>query len=178
MVRYLLFCSLLVLLCSGSMLAQSEIDWSVKVNTDQMTQTDKRILTELESQIVQFLEGITWTDDRFLPEERIEATIFFTLSEVFEESNKGGGASVVVPDVYKATVAVQSSRPIYGTSEKTPVFNFQDRFVQFQYQRGKAFSTVNKATRAIYRIFWLSIPTWSWVLITTPFPKRGVSPFS
>lgn len=136
MVRSLLVCTFLILLGTCGY-AQSEIDWTVKINTDQITQTDKRIFNELESQIVRFLDGIFWTKDRFLPEERVEATIFLTISEVFEESNKGGGASVVVPDVYKATVAVQSSRPIYGTTEKTPVFNFQDRFVQFQYQRGE-----------------------------------------
>lgn len=140
MVRFILLCSILAFLQPDGhrgILAQSEIDWSVKINTDQITQTDKRIFNELESNIVQFMEGISWTDDRFRPEERIEATIFLTISEVFEESNKGGGASVVVPDAYKATVAVQSSRPIYGTAEKTPVFNFQDRFVQFKYQQGE-----------------------------------------
>lgn len=127
----LLFCSL------STILAQSEIKWTLNMNTDQIVQTDKRIFAALEKDIVTFLNGQSWTNDRFEEEERIEATMFFTVSEVFEKSGKGDGASVAIPNAYRATVAIQSLRPIYNSGEKTPVLNTLDKFVEFSYRQGE-----------------------------------------
>jgi len=134
--RVLLLCSSLLLLCT-CVRAQSEIRWTVNLNTDQIVQTDKRILATLEKDLVTFLNGQTWTNDQFEEEERIDATLFLTVSEVFEESSKGDGASVAVPNQYKAVMAIQSLRPIYGTAENTPVLNTQDKNIVFFYRQGE-----------------------------------------
>jgi len=114
--------------------AQSEIEWTININTEQIVQTDKRIFNSLEKDIFTFLRGQVWTNDKFNEEERIEATLFLTISEVFEESN---GTSTPIPDQYKGTLAIQSQRPIYGTSERTPVLNTQDKFINFSYRQGE-----------------------------------------
>jgi len=129
----------LFLLCSFTLLctcvrAQSEIRWTVNINTDQIVQTDKRIFASLEKDVVTFLNGQTWTNDKFQEEERIEATIFLTISEEFEESN---GTEVAIPNQFKATMAVQSLRTIYGTAEKTAVLNTQDKLITFTYRQGE-----------------------------------------
>ncbi|MBC6996736.1 DUF4835 family protein [Neolewinella lacunae] len=134
---------LLTLLCSLFLLgtcvsAQSEIRWTVNLNTDQITTADKRIFLTLEKDLVTFLNSQTWTNDRFTEEERIDATLFLTISEVFEQSSKGDGGDVAVPDQYKGTMALQSLRPIFGSSEQTPVLNTQDRSVNFTYRQGEA----------------------------------------
>ncbi|MEL7159656.1 MAG: DUF4835 family protein [Bacteroidota bacterium] len=129
----LLLC-FLVLFLGTCVRAQSEIRWTVNMNTDQIVQTDKRILASLEKDLVTFLNGQTWTDDAFEEEERIEATVFLTISEEFEESN---GTEVAIPNQYKATLALQSLRPVYGTSEKTAVLNTQDKQIQFSYRQGE-----------------------------------------
>lgn len=134
--NFLLLCFLVLFLCTSGR-AQSEIRWTVNLNTDQIRQTDKRIFQALEKDLLQFLDGQTWTNDRFEEDERIEATLFLTISEKFQQSSKGDGAEVPIPNEYSATLAVQSLRPIYGTSEQTPVLNTQDKNVDFTYRQGE-----------------------------------------
>ena len=107
------------------------------MNTDQILQTDKRVFNSLEKDLYTYLNNQVWTEDRFEPEERIEATLFFTISEQTEKSAKGDGAQVAIPNAFKATVAIQSLRPVYGTGEKTPVLNTQDNAVEFSYREGE-----------------------------------------
>jgi hypothetical protein len=133
--RLYLLCSL-ILLCTG-IRAQGEIVWTVNMNTDQITQTDKVILNDLEKDIVTFVNNQAWTEDRYEPEERIEATMFFTVQEVTEKSGKGDGGQVVVPNQFRATLAIQSLRPVYGTGEKTPVLNTLDNSIEFTYRQGQ-----------------------------------------
>lgn len=114
--------------------AQSEIRWDINLNTDQIVQTDKPVLQALEKDLIAFLNSQTYTNDDFAEDERIEATLFLTIKEVFEESN---GASVPIPNQFTATMAIQSLRPIYGVGEQTPVLNAQDKFVDFNYQQGE-----------------------------------------
>lgn len=115
--------------------AQSEINWIVNLNTQQITQTDKRILSTLEKDLALFLNGQTWTNDKFETDERIEATIFLTLAEA-ERSNSGGAE--IIPNRYTGTLAIQTSRPIYNTGQVTPVFNYQDKRIAFGYEQFEA----------------------------------------
>jgi hypothetical protein len=131
-----LLCSLIFFLCTCAS-AQGEIRWTLNMNTDQILQTDKQVFTALEKDLVTFLNNQVWTDDRFEPDERIEATLFFTISEQTTKSAKGDGAQVAIPNAFKATVAIQSLRPVYATGEKTPVLNTLDKFVEFDYRQGE-----------------------------------------
>lgn len=128
--------ALVCLLCTRGR-AQSEIRWTVNINTDQLTQTDRAITQALEKDLRSFLESMTYTDERFAEEERIEATIFLTMEEVTERSSKGDGGAVVVPNQFSGTLAIQSLRPIYGTGEMTPLLNTQDQNISFSYQQGE-----------------------------------------
>ncbi len=126
---------LFLLLGSCLLSAQSEINWTLNVNTQQITQTDKRVFETLEKDLLTFLNGRTWTNDRFLEEERIDATLFLTLAEVTREA---GGGEQLVPNRYSGTLAIQTSRPIYGTGQATPVLNYQDKRLEFSYEQFEA----------------------------------------
>lgn len=132
---FLLLCSLF-LLCT-SVRAQSEIQWTITLNTDQVLQTDKRIFNDLEKDLNNFLNNEVWTSDKFEIEERIQANLFLTIEEVKVNSTKSEGVKVVVPDVYRATMAIQSLRPIYNAGVKTAVLNTQDSEVNFGYRQGE-----------------------------------------
>lgn len=106
--------------------AQSEINFNVRFNFQQITATDPKILETLERDVKQFLQGRSWTEDRFEPEERINATIILTIKE---------GSS---PNNYEADLAIQSSRPVYGSGEETAVFNYLDGSVDFYYEQFQA----------------------------------------
>ncbi|CAH1002209.1 hypothetical protein LEM8419_03126 [Neolewinella maritima] len=127
--------ALLLTFCLPLLLtAQSEINWTINLNTQQITQTDKRVFQTLEKDLAIFLNGQTWTNDRFEPEERIEATVFLTLAEQTDDG-RGQDSEVVVPNQFKGTMAIQTSRPIYGVGEVTPVLNYQDKRIGFSYEQ-------------------------------------------
>ena len=127
--------TLILLLFSLGISAQSEIKWTVNLNTQQVTQTDKNVFSTLEQELVTFLNSRTWTEDVFEEDERIEATMYLTLSEVTRET---GAGEEVVANQFKGTLALQTSRPIYGTGEVTPVLNYQDKSLSFTYEQFQA----------------------------------------
>ncbi len=129
--------TLLLLLCTTLTLgAQSEINWTVNLNTQQVTQTDKRVFATLEKDLAIFLNGRTWTDDRFEEEERIEATLFLTLVE--QTRDNGTGGEELIPNRFGGTLAVQTSRPVYGITEVSPIMNYQDQQLNFGYEQFEA----------------------------------------
>ncbi|MCP9237210.1 DUF4835 family protein [Lewinella sp. JB7] len=124
---------LFVLLATLLLPAQSEINWTINLNTQQITQTDRRVFETLEKDLAVFLNGRTWTNDRFEPEERIDATLFLTITEQTEKNSQDG--EQVIPNRYSGTLAVQTSRPVYGTGEVTPILNYQDKSIAFSYEQ-------------------------------------------
>ncbi len=127
--------TLLLLFASCWLGAQSEINWTVNLNTQQITQTDENVFKTLEQELVNFLNSRTWTDDVFQEEERIEATLFLTLSEA---TRANGDSEEIIPNRYTGTLAIQSSRPIFGTGEVTPILNYQDKRLEFTYEQFQA----------------------------------------
>src|SRR5690606_27737096 len=61
-----------------------------------------------------------WTDKEFTAIERIECSMYINITEY-------------AGDAFKATIQVQSSRPVYGSSYTTPVQNINDKDFTFRY---------------------------------------------
>jgi hypothetical protein len=104
------------------MLRAQELNVTVKVNTQQLQLVDPAVFTTLEQSIVEFLNQ-KWTNDVFEPEERIDCNFIFTLSKELSATS------------FEMTLAVQSSRPIYGTDQSTPLLNTVDNYVAFDYEQ-------------------------------------------
>jgi hypothetical protein len=115
-----LILSFLFVVCSGVQ-AQTEMNCMISVSSPGMNETDREILRTLQSDLYEFVNQRNWTDYQFQPRERIEASISINVSE------RIGG------DEYRATISIQSRRPIFRTSYDSPVFNHLDRDFQFRY---------------------------------------------
>jgi hypothetical protein len=100
---------------------QTEMNCMVSVSTPGMSETDRERLRTLQTDLHEFVNQRNWTEFSFQPRERIEASISININE------RIGG------DEYRATISIQSRRPVYRTSYSTPVFNHQDRDFQFRY---------------------------------------------
>ncbi|MEM7575164.1 MAG: DUF4835 family protein [Bacteroidota bacterium] len=127
MIRYYLF--LIALLGTAKVaLAQNDgpFDLSLSINTQQITSIDPKIFETLERDLILFLNSHPWTTDRFEPEERIRCNFVLTVKE--------GGS----PNNFEAELAIQSTRPVYGTGEQTRVFNYLDRQFDFYYEQFQA----------------------------------------
>lgn len=119
--RYAGSCCLLFLLVSSGLYAQ-DLNANVKVNITRIQNADPRVFETLEGTIRDFLNNQKWTENNFEPEERIECNFTLTIQEEVNETT------------FKADLAVQSSRPIYGTDQLTPVFNHLDN-IEFTYEQ-------------------------------------------
>lgn len=114
---------LLIALCSLlSVVYGQELNVTVKVNTQQLQLVDPAVFTTLEQSITEFLTQ-KWTNDVFDPEERIDCNFIFTLQKEVSATS------------FEMTLAVQSSRPIYGTDQSTPLLNTIDNYVAFEYEQ-------------------------------------------
>jgi len=116
----LLFC-LAFLLMPFTVQAQ-ELKPTLTVNTAKIQGTDKDVFTSLETTIREFLTHQVWTDYHFTDSERIQCSFNLTVNKYDAQSGK-----------MTCELTVQSSRPVYGSTYNTTVFNFRDADVEFTY---------------------------------------------
>lgn len=118
MKKYILL--LAVTLSIRSIHAQ-ELNAQVLVNADLVNQTNQQIFKTLERSLNEFLNTQVWTNQDLLPQEKITCSFVFNLTNY---SN----------DQFEATLQVQSQRPVFDTNYDTPILNFLDRDIVFNYQ--------------------------------------------
>lgn len=97
-----------------------ELRCTVTVNSDQVSQTNQQIFKTLERSLNDLINKNKWTNRTYKENERVNAQMFITISSY--ESNRFSG-----------TLQIQSSRPVYNTSYETPIFNYKDNELDFEY---------------------------------------------
>lgn len=127
MYKSLLLIFILVAIQSLGLRAQSEINFNVRFNTQQIQTAELSIFQTLERDVNTFLNGQAWTKDAFLPEERINCNLVFTLKEIDNSPNN-----------YELDLAIQSSRPVFGSGSETALFNYLDNKINFYYEEYQA----------------------------------------
>ena len=110
-------------LCIHMQVHAQEFNASVSVNTPNLQLTDPKVFNTLEDAIRQFYNNTVWTDDAFEQEERIKVNVTLTISEEYSAN------------VFKATLAIQSVRPVYGSSYETALLSHIDQDVTFTYEQ-------------------------------------------
>ncbi len=98
-----------------------ELNCSVSVLAPKATESDRSVYTTLQTSIRDFLNTRRWTNDQFLNQERIECSITITITDR------------IAVDEFKATIQIQSRRPVYKSSYNSPLFNHQDNDFNFRY---------------------------------------------
>ena len=116
--KYLL---ILVLFFSlSSMFSQDELNAIVTINSDKVQSTNKQVYKTLETSIFEFINQTKWTDKTFLPQERINCAFNIIVSE--QNGNN-----------FVASIQVQATRPVYGSTYETPIVNTNDTNFSFRY---------------------------------------------
>ena len=108
-----------VLFVTVQMNAQ-ELTCTITVNADKIPGSNKQIFKTLESSLNEFVNQKRWTNFNYSPQERINCNLTIT---ILEQSG----------DDFKGHIQIQSSRPVYGSTYLTPVFNFKDDNFSFKY---------------------------------------------
>ncbi|KAA5824733.1 DUF4835 family protein [Algibacter amylolyticus] len=111
---------LVLIICFGIKGFAQELNCSVVVNAEQTGNENFPIFKTLEKQLTEFVNNTKWTKKTFKDQERINCNLFLNITNYSGESFQG-------------TLQVQSSRPVYGSSYSTPVYNFNDKDFNFRY---------------------------------------------
>ena len=99
-----------------------EIQAKVTVIASRVPNTvDKKIFNTLQTQLTNFINNRKWTKDVFQPNEKIECNFLLNIE------------SIVETNVYKASLTIQAARPVFSSSYKSALMNFQDADVTFRY---------------------------------------------
>lgn len=116
-----IFTLLTFFVCIQNIQAQ-ELFCNVKVLDNQIQLSDKRIFRTLEQVITEFMNTTKWTLEKVQLNERIECNIQVVLSSYDVRSNR-----------FTGTLQIQSTRPAFGTSYNSVVFNFLDENLDFEF---------------------------------------------
>jgi hypothetical protein len=103
-----------------------ELNCDISVITPQIQGTQKRVYESLERAMEEFMNGRKWTEDNFATEEKIEVSIQLTVNDQISLSE------------FKGQMQIQSSRPVYGSDYKTPLFFVNDQDIHISYQENTA----------------------------------------
>ena len=98
-----------------------ELNCNVQVMSPKLQTAEAQIFKTLENAIYEFLNTRKWTNDVFSVEERIECSILINVTDELGS------------DKYRATLTVQSSRPVMNSSYNTTIINHVDRDWVFEY---------------------------------------------
>ena len=112
---------LLLVLAISFMSNAQEILCNVRVNSSQVQTSDRKVFQTMQTEIYEFVNNKIWTSAKIESEERIECTIMINIS------NK------ISNDEYEGSIQIQSTRPIFGTSYKSTLFNYLDNNFRFKY---------------------------------------------
>ena len=104
-----------------ALVTAQELNAIVTVNTQQVNQSNRSVFKTLEKSLHEFINQTRWTELKVEENERIRCNFTLVINKV--EGNH-----------YQATLLVQSSRPVYNSNYQTPIFNLQDKEVDFDYQ--------------------------------------------
>ncbi len=82
---------------------------------------DKKTFQTLQTALNDFVNNRKWSNDNFTQNEKIDCSFLLNLES-------GGDANV-----YKASLTIQSARPVFNSSYLSPIINFQDNDFTFKY---------------------------------------------
>ena len=98
-----------------------EMNCQVQVLTNQIQTSDRKVFETLQQSLFEFVNNRRWSSDQYLQHERIECSMLINITER------------ISTDEFKATIQIQSRRPVFSTSYNSPLLNYIDKEFTFRY---------------------------------------------
>ncbi len=111
-----------VFLLSGIPAGAQELNCRVHINHKEIGVSNKQVFTTLENAISEFMNNTKWTNMMVRNQEKIECSLTINILESPETN------------LYKGSLQLQVSRPVYNSTYKTPVLSYNDNDITFNYQ--------------------------------------------
>lgn len=110
----------LFVLTIGHAFAQ-EVNATVQVVAPRVQLSNKEILNTLQNSIQQFINNRKWTEEKIAIEEKVNFSLFININAINN-------------DQFEGTAQLQVTRPVYNSSYKTTVMQFNDEDISFAYR--------------------------------------------
>lgn len=109
---------------AGKIAISQELNCQVSVVSPQIQGTaEKQIFEQLQKAIFEFMNNTKWTKDNFTTAERIDCSVLINVTQKLSA------------DDYKATIQIQSRRPVFKSSYFSPTVNYIDENFIFKFQQ-------------------------------------------
>ncbi len=106
----------------GSFSVQAqELNCIVKVDAQLTSQPNLQIFKTLEQQLMELINNKSWTNKEYKNQERIDCSMTLIISEI-------------VGNTFTGSMQIGSSRPVYGSTYDSPIYNYNDKQVTFTYK--------------------------------------------
>ncbi len=116
--RILIIAFLLVV----SLVRSQELNCVVLINDQEIGVSNKQVFTTMQESIFEFMNNTKWTNIPYRNHEKIDCSLTINILENPETN------------LYKGNLQLQVSRPIYNSTYKTPILNFNDNDISFNYE--------------------------------------------
>ena len=111
---------LLLLILLNSKIFSQTINCNFVLNSEFVDQTNQQVFSTLEKSINEFINNNLWNNKPLETHQRVKLNLVLNL-------NSYVGSNFV------GTLQVQVERPVYESTYLTPIFNFLDKDISFQY---------------------------------------------
>lgn len=118
MFRYLTF----TLLIFALKLNAQELNCVVTINTAEIGVSNKQVFTTMQSAIFEYMNKTKWTNIGYKTQEKIDCSLIINILE-----NPSANQ-------YRGSLQLQVSRPVYNATYSTPILNFNDNDINFNYE--------------------------------------------
>ena len=116
-----LFLPILFVLCLFTVkVTAQELNFTVQINTSQVSGTDQRVYEALKESMTMFMNQRIWTSIRFEEFERVEGSLVLVVK------NRDG-------NIIDGEMNVVLRRPVYKSNYNTPLLNIVDNDISFTY---------------------------------------------
>ena len=113
---------LFFLLCFCTLAGNAQLRARVTVLSNRVgNNVDKKTFQTLQTALNDFVNNRKWSSDNFNTNEKIDCGFLLNLEST-------GDANV-----YKASLTIQSARPVFNSSYSSPMINYQDNDIIFKY---------------------------------------------
>lgn len=116
---------LIAILCLGTFAKAQELQCDVRVNSSQVSGSDRTIYQNLQTALYEFINNTKFTEINFRQSEKIECSILIDITS--RESN-----------FFAGEINIALRRPVYKTNYNSPLFNYVDRKFSFEYMDGQS----------------------------------------
>jgi hypothetical protein len=97
-----------------------ELNCLVNINFEQIAGSNRQVFETLETALTEFINQTKWTNRVVQPEERVDCAMNIIITSRNDNT-------------FTATLQVQSTRPVFGSSYSSPILNLKDNDFTFKY---------------------------------------------